>query len=158
MTSQSSFVILLFHRPCVVIRIFNRPNPRYHSLFLYNSANVTIRPPLEASGEKSAPPAPALHQSGIRNGCDFRRVTRASCCIPRIAVSRRSLLEGRGFQAFRVPTSPSGIPSIKRRRFSSIPLVYPEVRRAQPYPPNPSHQSDRSFLPSLLEGGDSSPP
>jgi hypothetical protein len=63
-----------------------------------------------------------------------------------------SLLEGRGFHAFRVPTSPSGIPSIKSRRFSSIPLVYPEVRRAQPYPRNPSPQSDRSFLPSLLEG------
>jgi hypothetical protein len=63
-----------------------------------------------------------------------------------------SLLEGRGFHAFRVPTSPSGILSIKSRRFSSIPLVYPEVRRALTHPRNPSHQSDRSFLPSLLEG------
>jgi hypothetical protein len=63
-----------------------------------------------------------------------------------------SLLEGRGFHAFRVPTSPSRIHSIKSLRFTSIPLVYPEVRRAQPRPRNPSPQSDRSFLPSLVEG------
>jgi hypothetical protein len=62
-----------------------------------------------------------------------------------------SLLEGRGFHAFRVSTSPSGIPSIKSRRFSSIPLVYPEVRRAQPYPRNPSPCLDRhEFIPIAL--------
>jgi hypothetical protein len=55
-----------------------------------------------------------------------------------------SQLEGRGFHAFRVPTSPSGIPSIKSRRFSSIPL-------AQPYPRNPSPCLDRNeFTPLAL--------
>jgi hypothetical protein len=47
-----------FPQPCVVLRIFNRPNPRYHCPFLYDDAHHTIgcHSPLEEN-------IPARHSS-----------------------------------------------------------------------------------------------
>ena len=70
----------------------------------------------------------------------------------------RKKTSGRGFRAFRVPTLPSGIPSVKDRKTSSLPfaLLYPRnnasswrMRLPRPAPP---HRVDVSAIPRPSSG------